>query len=570
MSRFLRAIGHPGLMPFGIVASLCAAALVLHYQWQAQSALESQTRVIYRQISEQTANDIAQEVRRTLDGPVLDTLLAVTHPELMAGKLGLVGDAYEQGLSAYPQVQRFFIWSKETEAVAPGEALFYQPRSERKPAVLVVDDAAFVRDTELGQTIMAVARRNRLSQHIYAAEELTPGGLQLFLRVYWTDAQRLDFYAVLGFLVSPDRLPDMFAILHDRSLASLLTQRSSAQPLELRVTDSAGRLVYGNSAPHAEASSVTVPMLFYPAARVETRLVTSGISPQLWRVEVSARIRDRGIMQGYWPTVFSVILMLGAFGLTVRANLRAAEVAQRQAEFVAHASHQLKTPLSLISAATETIEMAHVHTPEKLTQYLTTIRSESTRLSSLVQRILEFSRVEQARAMEFEEVALGPLVRETVEAFGQSLSARRFTFAVECVANPHVLADPAAIEQVLGNLLDNATKYSGDAREIQVRVLLVGNEACIEVIDRGPGIPKQERERIFEKFYRGSTAAHGPQGFGLGLPIVRELVRAHRGRVDLDEVSGGGSVFRVMLPAVPPARHNRAVQTTEVGEEVAP
>lgn len=536
-------------MPFGIVASFCAAGLVVYYQWEAQSALASQTRVIYRQISEQTARDIAQEVRHTLDGPVLDTLLAVTHPELMAGKLELVADAYKDGLSAYPQVQRFFIWSKETEAVAPGEALFYWRDPGRGTAALTVGGSAFVRDAELGRAVMEVARRNRLTQHIYAAEQLAPDGLQLFLRVYWTDAQRVDFYAVLGFLVSPAELPEMFAVLHERKLAALLRQRGSNRPLDLRVTDGAGRIVYGSSAARPEASSVTVPMLFFPAARVESRLVTSGISTQMWRVEVSAPLVKHGFLEGYWPTLFSVVLMLAAFGLVVRANLRAEEVALRQAEFMAHASHQLKTPLSLIAAATETIEMAHVRSPEKLAQYLSTIRNEATRLSSLVQRILEFSRVDQARALEYENVALAPLVRETVDAFGQSLSARQFTFTVEVTGDPHVVADPAAIEQVLSNLLDNAAKYCQDAREIRVRVLCAGAEARIEVIDRGPGIPRQHRERIFEKFYRGASAA-STQGFGLGLPIVRELVRAHRGRVEVDDAPERGSIFRVILPAV--------------------
>jgi signal transduction histidine kinase len=294
-------------------------------------------------------------------------------------------------------------------------------------------------------------------------------------------------------------------------------------------------------------------MLFYPAARVESRVVTSGITPALWRVEVSAPLKSRGLVRGYWPTVFSVVLMLGAFGLTVSANRRAAEVAQRQAEFMAHASHQLKTPLSLISAATETIEMAHVRSPEKHAQYLGTIRHEATRLSSLVQLILEFSRVELARALEFEVVPLGTLVRETVEAFEQSLSARQFTFAVEVAGEPHVLADPAAIEQVLANLLDNAVKYGRDARQVHVRVVPMGTEVSIEVIDQGPGIASHDRSRIFEKFYRGATSAN-TQGFGLGLPIVRELVRAHRGRVEVDGAPGAGSTFRVIIPAIPPER----------------
>lgn len=551
MLQYLRFGEHSGGSILGVVATFCAASLVLYYQWQAQAALESQTRVVYAKISEQTATDVAQELRRTLDGPVLDTLLKVTHPELLAGRLDLVADAYEDGLLAYPQVQRFFVWSKETEAVAPGEVLFYRSNWNEGslPDGFVVDGGAFGRDTRLGRRIIEIARRNRLSQDIYAAEELEPDGLQLFLRVYWTDAHRRDFYAVLGFLVSPESLPRMFAVLHERSLAALLTRRGGDIPLEMRVTDDRGRVVYGSTARRPEAAKVSVQMLFYPAARIERRVVTSGVTPRLWQVEVSAALKHGVLFTGYWPTVFSVVFMLGAFGLTFRANRSVAEVARKQAEFMAHASHQLRTPLSLISAAIETIEIAHVRSPEKLSQYLCTIRNEAKRLASLVQRILEFSRVEQARALELQEVQLGSLVRATVEAFEQSLSAQRFIFVVDGDDELHVLADPAAIEQVLGNLLDNAVKHGRAARTVRVRVARAGSEALIEVIDRGPGISRHDHERIFEKFYRGPASA-GTQGFGLGLPIVRELVRAHHGRVEVDGAPGLGSTFRVILPAI--------------------
>ena len=226
-----------------------------------------------------------------------------------------------------------------------------------------------------------------------------------------------------------------------------------------------------------------------------------------------------------------------------------------QADFIAYASHQLKTPLSLVSAAIETVEMAHVRSPEKLSQYLGIMRSEVTRLSTLVQRILEFSRLQQPRNYEFEPVDLGALVRETVEAFEGSLGGRQVTFVVEQDGpSPQIIADPAAIEQVLANLLDNAVKYSGDAREVRVRLYSSGGDASIEVIDRGPGLSARDRARIFDKFYRGSAAAGDRKGFGLGLSIIQELVKAHRGRVVVESTPGAGSVFRVVLPRHRPDR----------------
>jgi two-component system, OmpR family, phosphate regulon sensor histidine kinase PhoR len=298
---------------------------------------------------------------------------------------------------------------------------------------------------------------------------------------------------------------------------------------------------------------VPLRMQFYPVDRITSRL-SSMVTARDWHIEVSADPRSgtAGITSGYWPAVLSVLLMLVALGLTVQANRRAADLTRMQADFISHVSHQLKTPLSLLSAATETVAMDRAKSPEKLAQYLGIIRGEVARLSSLVQRILEYSRLQQQRGYEFERVDLTALVRETVSAFERSLSGQQFSFTVETHGPAaRILADPAAIEQALVNLLDNAVKYSGTSRKVIVRVRSHSGNAVIEVVDHGIGIEKADRERIFEKFYRGGGASIHREGFGLGLPIIQELVQAHDGRVEVESVVGQGSTFRVVLPSAP-------------------
>ncbi|MGH9174071.1 MAG: sensor histidine kinase, partial [Vicinamibacterales bacterium] len=135
----------------------------------------------------------------------------------------------------------------------------------------------------------------------------------------------------------------------------------------------------------------------------------------------------------------------------------------------------------------------------------------------------------------------------------RSLSSQRFAFVVSVHGPaPTISADPAAIEQTLVNLLDNAVKYSGASKEVIVRVRSQPGSAVIEVTDRGIGIDKADRDRIFEKFYRGSGASVHREGFGLGLPIIQELVQAHHGRVEVESVLGEGSTFRIVLPIAPP------------------
>jgi signal transduction histidine kinase len=165
-----------------------------------------------------------------------------------------------------------------------------------------------------------------------------------------------------------------------------------------------------------------------------------------------------------------------------------------------------------------------------------------------VQRVLEFSRVQQRHTYEFEEVDIGALVRETVDAFAHGLSSKHFTFAVEQDGpDPIVMADPAALEQVLANLLDNAVKYSDRVKAITVRVHCDGKTAVVEVVDQGVGISAADRAHIFDRFFRTSRPPQRP-GFGLGLTIVKELVDAHRGRVEVVSALGVGSTFRVLLP----------------------
>jgi len=297
-------------------------------------------------------------------------------------------------------------------------------------------------------------------------------------------------------------------------------------------------------------------MLFYPSEEIQARM-SGGAVARPWEIEVGAPDlagAAAGVSMSYWPTVVSVALMLVALGLTVQAHRRSAELAEMQTDFVAHVSHQLKTPLSLLSAATETLQMDRIRSPEKLGEYLDTIRAEAARLSTLVQRVLEFSRVQQDRSYELEYVDFGALTRETVDAFAHGLAGHHFAFHVDIEEpGPCVHVDPAALEQVLANLLDNAVKYSDKIKEITVRVRSERHLAVVEIADRGVGVALADQGRIFERFYRAPSALHRP-GFGLGLPIVRDLLRAHGGRVDLTSVAGAGSTFRISLPRVnPPA-----------------
>jgi two-component system sensor histidine kinase SenX3 len=281
--------------------------------------------------------------------------------------------------------------------------------------------------------------------------------------------------------------------------------------------------------------------------------MSGGAANKSWQIEVGApEIAGAvaGMSQSYWPTLLSVALMLVALGLTVQAHRRSAELAEMQTDFVAHVSHQLKTPLSLLSAATETLQLDRIRSPEKLGEYLDTIRAEAARLSILVQRVLEFSRVQQDRNYELEHVDFGALTRETVDAFAHGLAGQQFTFIVDIDGpGPYVHVDPAAIEQALANLLDNAVKYSDEGQSVEVSASALDRGLEIRVCDHGIGIPSRDMERIFERFYRVDKArSRATGGTGLGLAIVRHVAQVHGGEVMVESIEGQGSTFRLVLP----------------------
>ena len=547
---------------FVIIAVFCAAALVIGLQHRALTALDRQTRLILQKVAEQTALSAAAEIRRTFDGPVFDTLANVNHPLLAAGRLDLVAEAHRRGLQSYPQVERFFLWTEETGRRLPGEVVFFDRRALSGQAQQKHEPDAFgpyYRDAAMGATLFAAARAQTDTHLIYAARSVTNGGVayDVFTRVFYTNAAREQFFAVMGFVVNLEAArSQLFPELHRRHLAPLLEPNDGSPQFEMRVLDQDGRHVYGPALPsHPASARTTFAMQFYPAEDIRTRMAST-LPPRQWTLVISPRpgsveaavVSSQG--QAYGMSVLSVLLMLVALAFAFESRKRARQLSSMQADFVAHVSHQLKTPVSLLSAVAETITLDRVRSQEKLAQCVGMIRTQTAQLSTLVDQILEVSRVGDAsRSLEFETIQLGALVRETVDAFARAFEGEGYRISVvEAAPTPTVVADPAGLEQVLVNLLDNAVKYSGDSRIIIVRIGVSGPDAIVDVADRGIGIEPENVPRIFERFYRGATRTHHPHGFGLGLSIAHDIVAAHRGRIEVTSEPGQGTVFRVRLP----------------------
>ncbi len=245
-------------------------------------------------------------------------------------------------------------------------------------------------------------------------------------------------------------------------------------------------------------------------------------------------------------------LLLGAVLLTTRAAAREMRLSSMKSDFVSNVSHELRTPLASIRVFGELMRTGRVSSPEKVLEYGERIETEAMRLGLLVENILDFARIESGRKVyRFAERDLAEVVRSGVALCTARARVAGFRIELEGVEPglPPVRIDAPAIEQALCNLLENAVKYSGDGRDIGVTLARRGEEVVVSVRDQGIGIPRDEQERIFERFHRvGGSLVHEVRGVGLGLAIVRHIVEAHRGRVEVESEPGRGSIFRVVLP----------------------
>ena len=251
-----------------------------------------------------------------------------------------------------------------------------------------------------------------------------------------------------------------------------------------------------------------------------------------------------GLLLVFGVTLFGAYLLW----LDVRREVQLAETRSR---FVAAVSHELKTPLTAIRMFAETLRESGSMDPDTQAEYLGTIVNESERLTRLLNNVLDFSKIEGGKKTYHREPqSLEEIVRFTARAMRYPLEQKRFRLNLEIEPDPPTArVDRDGIEQALLNLLANGMKYSGESREIDLRLRSEDGEAVIEVSDRGVGIEPTEVERIFDRFYRvRSPENERIPGAGLGLTLVQHIAHAHGGRVAVRSEPGQGSTFSLFIP----------------------
>lgn len=277
----------------------------------------------------------------------------------------------------------------------------------------------------------------------------------------------------------------------------------------------------------------------------------------LWSVRVSEpdssaakQLQRKRVIDSLFIGGAVIVLLTGlaALSLAIRRERRANEL---KSEFISNVSHELKTPLSIITMFGEMLANGRTKSPEQATEYADIIWRESVRLGRLIDNVLDFAKIERGKGIyEFTETDIGEVVERAVDLVGRRLATAEMSIDVQIEPDlPHVQLDANAYTLAVMNLIDNATKYAADGKKIELSLVRDGDRIVLSVRDFGPGIDTAEQDQIFERFYRARAVRLKPiRGSGIGLALVRHIARAHHGDVSVESAPGQGATFRLWLP----------------------
>jgi signal transduction histidine kinase len=251
-----------------------------------------------------------------------------------------------------------------------------------------------------------------------------------------------------------------------------------------------------------------------------------------------------------WAVMLLVlVIMVGVF-YTLRYVLRETRTARLKSDFVSFISHELKTPLAAIKMFTETLREGRVSGEEEQQECLELIERESDRLSSLIDKVLAYSKVEsEQKAFQFGSCNMAEVVDEAISLFHAHTSDRPREVKLHSVQDiSNIQMDRASMIEVVLNLLSNAAKYSPSETDIIVNIRETVDAIAVEVVDKGVGIPKRDHRRIFEKFFRSDDLlTREVEGTGLGLAFSRYIAKVHNGDIRVSSQPESGSVFTLQL-----------------------
>ncbi len=531
-----------GLVTVVLTAVLLPLAILCAVQYRSLAGLESKTKTATQEHLRQTLQGVSQRVRERLELLATESLGRIELADVEHEKLDRLERHLSEVRSAHPEIEAAFLID-HCSCRERNFALLATAEGVRR-----VDHNQFKQDVQTQAAIAAYnvatlfkssagGQENVLFEQSSCSFPTTgnPDSQLLIFSPRGSDGQESGFAGIVlkSEYVETRLLPQAVS-------ESLANSREDAR-LVVGILDEKSREIYAtrSGAPDYE---ITAP--FSPIFR-------------RWKLAIGyqgttiATLARRQFLQNLMLTLMALVLVTGGGFLTLRAIARERKLIEAKATFVSNVSHELKTPLSLIRLFGETLELGRVKDLGEMRDYGRIINRESSRLTQLINNILDFSRIEAGRReYQFAEADVAAVIEGVIESYDQQLKGAGFVVERQIQPDlPPALIDSEAMGLAVLNLLDNAVKYSGESKRVEVRLNRCGEDLAILIADFGIGIPRPEQRRIFEKFYRVSTGlVHKTKGSGLGLAIVRHIVEAHNGEILVESTPGKGSRFTILLP----------------------
>lgn len=557
MMRFIHDRGVRLAAGLAVVVAIPMAVL-FYFQFKSLNDIETTSAVVLRQLSSETADSLTRSIEDYLKRPHISVLLRITAARTEPLDLPFIEPVFNDALTESPFVESFFVWTE----VGPhaNQWLVFDRASQQLPAGAI--ERRFREDQVVGAKLLsrlgALINTRRAIVAFTETINGRPHYVQAQLRFEGPARERMT--SVVAFAVDAEKLRTEYIPQVLRDWLASVQQPSGFPHLETEVLDENGDHIFashpertGHITPVDERSFAIIffdkELLEFAAPYEQHREIwglRTSYGPQPIPEIVSASTRPQQALM----IVLAVAMGLGVF-LVAGAAAREVRVAELKSNFVASVSHDLKTPLALIQLFAETLELGRVRTPERAQEYYRILNGEAKKLTRLIENILDFSRMEAGlRPYRMEPADLSESLNKVLARMETQFSQGHFTVTPKIEADlPRILADEGAAEQAIENLLANAMKYSGDARNIEIEARRANGHIVVSVTDHGIGISRREQGRIFRKFYRVQRElGGGPQGTGLGLAIVDHTMRGHGGFVRVESEPERGSTFSLHFP----------------------
>ena len=399
-------------------------------------------------------------------------------------------------------------------------------------------------------------------------------------RPFWVDSSHGEFLVLLG---DPVRIPTNLPGTPDTRYRFMLFPRAIVAKALSNAANKSGISPPPYAGVQIEIAGENITMAQDTAATMKNAQHVLGQAFGTWEnipgstniypFKVRVVLADANLLyarQSQRTFLFGTLILASAFAAMIglfsaySSFRRQQQLSELKSDFVSSVSHELRAPIASVRLMAEGLERGKIQEPAKQHEYFQFIVQECRRLSSLIENVLDFSRIEEGRKRnDLESTDLVALTEQTVKVMQTYAAERDIRIALSVTGTPApVDLDGKAIQQALVNLVDNAIKHSPKGAEIAVGVDFnpastgVGAErnrhastVLVSVEDHGEGIAQAEQEKIFERFYRvGSELRRETQGVGIGLSIVKHIVEAHGGRVTVRSAPGQGSRFTIELP----------------------